>query len=52
MRTNDKRKVNAARLLKEATVRHRPVHVVHPFETTGPMSERRRRELHPGRDQG
>jgi hypothetical protein len=52
MRADEKRKVNAARLLKEATVRHRPVHVVHPFESTGPVWERRRRDLYPGRDQG
>jgi hypothetical protein len=52
MRANDKRKMNAARLLKEATVRHRPVHVVHPFESTGPAWERRRRDLHEDRAQG
>jgi hypothetical protein len=52
MRVNDKRKVNAVRLLKEATVRHRPVHVVHPFESTGPVWERRRRDLVLSRDHG
>jgi hypothetical protein len=50
MRTNDKRKMNAVRLLKEATERHRPVHVVHLFESSRPAWETRRHDLHLGRD--
>ncbi len=52
MRANAKRKANAVRLLKEATERHRPVHVVHPFESSRPAWEARERHLHLGRDHG